>query len=83
MQPTPLGPDSRRPSSALAVGKALLSLAVFVVVFIAFMLAPLVTLPVAGIVYLVLRTRTPRRVATPQTVQRPASPTEHGFGSGM
>jgi len=72
---------SSRPAgkSVGAAGVGLIvTLAIFVVVFVAFLIAPLILLAVAFLAYLVMRPRPART----EVVQSADSPTPGGFGAG-
>jgi hypothetical protein len=61
---------------------ALLTLAIFVVVFVGFLLAPLALLLVAFLVWTVLKTRQGSGGGTPTGGTAAEGPSTHGFGAG-
>ena len=67
-------------SAGAAIVGLLITLAIFVIVFLAFLLAPLLLLGVAFIAYLALRPRTDKtKSAGPSSA---AGVSAHGFGAG-
>ena len=70
-----------RRSAGSAVLGALLTLAIFVLVFVGFLLAPLALLLVAFLVWTVMKTRQDSGGDAPATGTADASAT-HGFGAG-
>lgn len=70
-----------RRSAGSAVLGALLTLAIFVLVFVGFLLAPLALLLVAFLVWTVMKTRQDSGGAAPAAGAADASAT-HGFGAG-
>ena len=60
----------------------LVTLAIFVVVFLAFLVAPLILLALAGLVYLVVRPRAARTSTASGSGVASSETTAHGFGAG-
>ncbi len=76
--------NARRTSAVRALATAVLSLAIFVVVFVGFVIAPLVTLPAAGLVYLVvhrIRSRSRREDRKPAAHAPREQARSAGFGA--
>ncbi|WP_370249220.1 hypothetical protein [Nocardioides sp.] len=70
-------------SSGAAIGGALLTLGMFVVLFLSFLIAPLLLLAAAYLAYLAMRPRANRGGAPAAAPGTPAaSGSAHGFGSG-
>ena len=82
VQASPSRPASK--SIGAAVVDIILTLAILVVVFLSFLIAPLLALAVAYLVYAVMRPRSKKKAAPATTAGgHPAQPVNpHGFGAG-
>ena len=73
-------PRPQRTSAAAAMLRVIVTLVMFLVVFITFLIAPLLTLGAGYLVYFVWRSRGSRPRAT--TPGSPAATSASGFGAG-
>jgi hypothetical protein len=72
----------QRMSVGAAILRVFVTLILFFVVFIPFLIAPLLALAAGFLVYVVMRSRGSSRPTAPTAPGSPAAPSPSGFGAG-